>query len=542
MKLVAVSCSFLFLVSSTLAHAAATGKPNTINSPWQFDFGSRYLLSHNSYTNTLYGDIALPPLSRLSYENETGNAAEVFWQLTHQSGLFIKGYVGGGSIANGQMYDEDFPPLTTPYSETYQRQKNGMFDYLSSDFGYTLFYNRTWQLGVFLGYHYWTEQLNTFGCIQTASNTDICGVVPDFSVSVPDSANTLNNNANWSSLRIGTTTTAWLNSHLKLTTDLAYIRSHIAAQDFHNMRPQIRGLNETGTGNGFQIEGLVHWMVNANWSLGAGARWWHIVTDGLAHFEETASGGQPQPLHMVQDSYGLLLQTNYQFNNPSSKVSISWSGPYMGVNIGYGTNPQTASIYTISDYVPELISPNLPTVPQGISLQNVGFVGGGQLGYNWLIQSMMLGAEADFSYSHISGTNGVSLAGALNSVKNNLNSLVTLRGRVGKIATDNVMVYLTGGPAIGDLNLAFDQRVPGVDCNLAVCSTGVLSSKKTGWAAGAGVEFAVAEHATLKAEYLYVDLGTQALYSKDSLAFNATYLTTIPFNANLFRVGINYKK
>jgi hypothetical protein len=208
--------SFLIFLYSTLTQASAIGEVNT-NSPWQFELGSRYWLSTNNYTKTLYGNPSAPPLSKLSYKNATGNSAEGWWQLTHFTGLFLKGFFGGGSISKGSMYDEDFPPGVNLYSKTYQEQRNGTLNYLSADLGYYFLSAPKWQLGVLLGYHYWAEDLNTFGCIQMAGNQEFCATVPPVLGPVPNSADTLDNKAHWSSLRIGATGAAQLSPRIRFS-------------------------------------------------------------------------------------------------------------------------------------------------------------------------------------------------------------------------------------------------------------------------------------------------------------------------------------
>ena len=72
--------------------------------------------------------------------------------------------------------------------------------------------------------------------------------------------------------------------------------------------------------------------------------------------------------------------------------------------------------------------------------------------------------------------------------------LGTARGRVG-YAFDRWMPYITGGAAFGDVT----ANHPGF--------TGA-SNTQVGWAAGAGVEFAVVNNWTAKVEYLHYDLGS----------------------------------
>jgi hypothetical protein len=55
-------------------------------------------------------------------------------------GVFVKGYAGGGAITKGTMIDEDFPPLTVPYSST-SSDILGHLSYASIDAGFTFLDN-----------------------------------------------------------------------------------------------------------------------------------------------------------------------------------------------------------------------------------------------------------------------------------------------------------------------------------------------------------------------------------------------------------------
>ena len=73
----------------------------------------------------------------------------------------------------------------------------------------------------------------------------------------------------------------------------------------------------------------------------------------------------------------------------------------------------------------------------------------------------------------------------------------------------------------------------------------VSSATKAGWAAGAGVEVAVAPHWSAKAEYLFVDLGNGSC-TTDCAVANANGPSLIPnvavkFNESVIRAGINYR-
>jgi outer membrane immunogenic protein len=85
------------------------------------------------------------------------------------------------------------------------------------------------------------------------------------------------------------------------------------------------------------------------------------------------------------------------------------------------------------------------------------------------------------------------------------------------------MPYITGGGAFGNIQAS----TPG----LAGAST-----TNAGWTVGAGLEFAVAPRWTLKAEYLYVDLG------KFNCGIGCGAPTdNVTFTTNLIRAGFNYR-
>ncbi len=520
----------LSLVSMSHANPSAEISPE---SPWQLQTGMRYWLGGGTYTLDLFqGGNALA--SRLTYEDYTSNAAEGFWRLNHKNGFFLKGYLGGGSIQNGRLIDEDFPPGII-YSRTTSPQKNGAINYFSADVGYDVFHQSNWKAGAFIGYHYWLEHFNSFGCTQTAGGT-VCTGVP-----IPSTVDALNDNLTWNSLRLGVNASASIAKHLSLNVDAAYIHSNLNANDFHNLRPSIRGMFMDGSGNGVQLDAIVDWDISQNLTMGVGGRWWYIVTNGLAHFEQTAGFGQPQGINLTQSSYGLLLQANYKFNEDIADKTLSkepdnafsWPGFYGGANIGYGTNPSYVYIAPASSAA-QMIADD---IPQSLNIQSMGFLGGGGIGYNWQIQQIILGVETDLDYAQVGGANATTLSNVgeyTTSVHKNISWLGTFRARVGQLASDNMLVYLTGGLGYGGTKLAFDARQINAPCATGLCATNSTTQTDTGWTAGGGVEYAVSQHIAFKTEYLYVDLGNSRIN-------NSNFQVDSAFKNNIIRVGANYK-
>jgi outer membrane immunogenic protein len=66
------------------------------------------------------------------------------------------------------------------------------------------------------------------------------------------------------------------------------------------------------------------------------------------------------------------------------------------------------------------------------------------------------------------------------------------------------------------------------------------SETRAGWTVGGGVEWMFAPRWSVKAEYLYVDLGTFSTTSADSLAPIATIVHDNRLRENIARLGVNY--
>jgi outer membrane immunogenic protein len=154
---------------------------------------------------------------------------------------------------------------------------------------------------------------------------------------------------------------------------------------------------------------------------------------------------------------------------PVVPPSYNWSGFYLGVNGGgqWGTSNWDS-----------LGSSNLS-----------GGLAGGTAGYNWQLGRGVLGLESDVDWSSLQGTSTTLCPGCTT----HNDRLATVRGRAG-LAFDRFMPYVTGGLAVGDIH----ATAPGFAGN---------SETNAGWTVGAGLEYALTNNWSAKAEYLHVDLG-----------------------------------
>lgn len=178
----------------------------------------------------------------------------------------------------------------------------------------------------------------------------------------------------------------------------------------------------------------------------------------------------------------------------------NWTGFYAGINAGYGFGKSNWDVPAVSP------SPK-------------GFVGGVTLGYNLQTGLWLWGLEGDIDYSAMKGT--ADCPGGTCETKNSW--LGTARGRIGYAGWNNLLPYITGGAAFGDIK--------------ATAPSGASATKtKVGWTAGAGLEYAMWSNWSVKAEYLYVDLGKFDC----GLTCGATS-DNVSFKANIVRAGVNYR-
>lgn len=229
---------------------------------------------------------------------------------------------------------------------------------------------------------------------------------------------------------------------------------------------------------------------------------------------------------------------------PPPASSYSWTGFYVGGNVGFGMGNGDTSfspLPTAAQFVnlaPQTLHPN----PNGVQA-------GAQFGFNWQVHRFVLGAETDLSYADIDGTvrftpiiqnNGTPFPGAgFVQARQDITWFGTARGRLGFAPISRLLLYGTGGLAYGHvIYLAETNFRP-------VGTTDYLSSfnkNKTGFAAGAGVEVIAGRRWSVKAEYLHLDMGSEAT------VVNANPLLP-PFQvgyhfdttAQIVRGGINFR-
>jgi outer membrane immunogenic protein len=252
-----------------------------------------------------------------------------------------------------------------------------------------------------------------------------------------------------------------------------------------------------------------------------------------------------------------------------------WSGFYVGLNAGgtwASSNNVTTTAFPIFNNA-GLGCGNLNECPISSALaassvigsnNNGGFIGGGQIGYNWQFWGgkLVAGVETDIqgiAYSN-NKASGFGVSGpvtnfgafqyfSITQASKSLDYIGTVRGRLGWLFTPTLLAYGTGGLAYGGVSTSvsvFESLVPPA-LTAPFFGASSFSDTRVGWTAGGGLEWMFMPNWSAKVEYLYYDLGTvntsfvMVQTNNTGTNFLANALQSrARFNGNIVRAGVNY--
>jgi outer membrane immunogenic protein len=137
---------------------------------------------------------------------------------------------------------------------------------------------------------------------------------------------------------------------------------------------------------------------------------------------------------------------------PAYIPAFTWTGFYVGLNAGVAWDNNSNSLPAGAIPITGFATSNN---------NNAGFIGGGQLGYNYQFgagQGVVVGGEADIQFADLNNRNnqvpftfGNTPGTTFQTTgSSNGNYLGTVRGRIG-YGFDRVLFYGTGGLAYGDV-------------------------------------------------------------------------------------------
>lgn len=128
---------------------------------------------------------------------------------------------------------------------------------------------------------------------------------------------------------------------------------------------------------------------------------------------------------------------------------------------------------------------------------------GGFIGLNWQNDQLVLGLEASYGAATADGTDQLDGAEGLD-LSTEMKSIGSVRARVGYAAGQS-LIYVTGGLAMGKNTQTWDE-----DGSEQLNIGPVELETNSGWVAGGGIEYAVTENISVRAEGLYYDFGSKS--------------------------------
>ena len=209
----------------------------------------------------------------------------------------------------------------------------------------------------------------------------------------------------------------------------------------------------------------------------------------------------------------------------------NWTGFYAGLNLGGSWGTQDNALINSAGVTFQTNSDHLD-----------GVIGGGQIGYNWQVNQLVFGVEADFqgsgqkndgSYFIPGGVPGFVPAAPATTISysDKLDWFGTVRARLGW-AFDRWLPYVTGGWAYGH------GEISGTTVTTTPTTASFSGSQDySGWTVGGGLEWAFLNNWSAKIEYLYIDFG-----DGPSVPVTGTSnIVSSKMTDNIFRAGVNYK-
>lgn len=195
----------------------------------------------------------------------------------------------------------------------------------------------------------------------------------------------------------------------------------------------------------------------------------------------------------------------------------SWTGVYLGGNIGAGWGRKV--------FVDDFSSPASPSDATG---NLSGIVGGLQIGYNFQVDSHLIGIEGNFDWSEAKSSLSCFPSIGPQNCTVDPRWIAAITGRLGEIV-GSTLFYVKGGAAWAHDSYSSMESPD---------TLFVAEITRAGWTAGAGFEHMFLPNWSAKVEYAYYGFPDKLISFEDGSG--DSFIRTIKQNVQTVTVGINY--
>jgi outer membrane immunogenic protein len=290
---------------------------------------------------------------------------------------------------------------------------------------------------------------------------------------------------------------------------------------------------------GWAVGGGVEASLGGHWTARAEYLYMDFATVTRGVYDPLLGPSSPEIAAIDVHQHVFRVGLNCLFNDPGRGSALAsfastapmlppahhWSGLYVGGNLGGGVGTGPVGL-GYDNFVSDQTNFAAPA-----------FNGGLQAGVNWQVQSLLLGIEGDIQLNnqHQQECYDYCIPDQNTAFRMSLPWFATKRARLG-YAAGPLLFYGTAGAAQGRVNTSYNSQDFGF-----VFASGNFGDVRSGWTAGGGIEAALSERWSAKAEYLYRDLGSANYAMPLNYYFGGSATINSTTRDHIVRVGVNYK-
>jgi len=197
----------------------------------------------------------------------------------------------------------------------------------------------------------------------------------------------------------------------------------------------------------------------------------------------------------------------------------NWSGFYFGGHIGGAWS--STDVTDTGGF--------LGPVGSTFNLDNSGFAGGGQVGFNWQWANWVLGVQADITAMDLHDRM-IDPFFSTTAIRYRTDGVTTVTGRLG-YAWNNVLLYGKGGVAWAHDKYSF------VDPTVPASFNG--HDTRSGYVVGGGLEYGFAPSWSAFVEYDFVGLDSRSVSLRDPVL--GTTSASAKQDIQMVKVGLNFR-